>query len=165
MWLVGHRLIEGDLTGSLTPEGQAVLVMLASTRAAGSAPLPIGLPTLAPRRGLDRGETRAERAKVLAANEVFAAKLPDRFCCEDIAGKPGIKLVVLPEGANIPMARVLWAMSFVDDHARDRFYFWLVHRLDRWLDWAKIARRHGAQALSEHLLQLAHADRPAHETG
>lgn len=158
-WLEGHGIADG-LSGPIAPEGRAILVMLASTRSADAAPVPIGLPTIEPARGLDRGTTRKERERIFKANETFALDLPGRFVRETIAGEPGIKLVGLPEGANVPLGRVLWSMTFGDDYARDRMFAWLIHRLDRWIDWTELARRHGAQALSEHLLQLCFADEP-----
>ncbi|MBX9898096.1 MAG: hypothetical protein K2Y17_09395 [Qipengyuania sp.] len=160
-WLVGHKLVKNGLSGGLTPEGHAILVMLASTRSAQSAAVPIGLPTIAPARGLDWGETRDERERVFAANEAFAQGLPNRFERVEAIDQPGIRLVGYPEGPNVPMARVLWSLAFREDHDRDRFYAWLMNRIDRWEAWADMARRQGAQQLFEHLLQLAHADRPA----
>ena len=156
-WLEGHMLAEG-LTGDLTPEGRAILVALASTRGAEAAPIPIGLPTIAPWRGLDGGDTREERERVFKVNETFARDLPGRFVRERINGDPGIKLVGAPTGANIPLGRVLWTMTFADEYARDRLFAWLVHRLDRWEAWAEMANKHGAQAFTEHILRLRFAD-------
>lgn len=156
-WLEGHKLAEG-LTGDLTPEGRAILVALASTRGAEAAPIPIGLPTIAPWRGLDGGDTREERERVFKVNETFARDLPGRFVRERINGDPGIKLVGAPTGANIPLGRVLWTMTFADEYARDRLFAWLVHRLDRWEAWAEMANKHGAQAFTEHILRLRFAD-------
>lgn len=164
-WLVGHRLVKNGLSGGLTPEGHAILVMLASTRSAKSTPVPIGLPAIAPARALDWGTSRDERERVFAANEAFALGLPNRFERAEAVDRPAIRLLGYPEGPNVPMARVLWSLAFREDHDRDRFYAWLVNRIDRWQDWAEIARREGAQQLSEHLLQLAHADRPMFEPG
>ena len=161
LWLDGAGLTDGGLTGSLTLEGRAILVMLASTRSVESAPVPIGLPVLAPRVGLDRGETREERERVLASQEAFACDLPFRFVRASIMRKPGIKLTGIEIGDNIPLTRVLWSMCFPDDHARDRLFAWLSHRLDRWQEWGALVGREGAQALSDHLLQLAFADLPA----
>ena len=73
-WLEGHKLAEG-LTGDLTPEGRAILVALASTRGAGEAPIPIGLPTIARWHGLDGGDSRKERERVFKVNESFALDL------------------------------------------------------------------------------------------
>jgi len=156
-WLKGHRVADG-LTGGITHEGHAMLVTLASTRSAGAAPVPIGLPTIAPARGLDHGSTRAERERVFKANETFALGLPGRFVREVITERPGIKLVGVPEGENVPLGRVLWTMTFGDDFARDRMFAWLIHRLDRWPAWTERARREGAQGLSDHFLQLRFAD-------
>jgi hypothetical protein len=160
-WLEGVGLASNNRVESLTQEGRAVLVMLASTRSAGSAPLPIGLPALTPRMGLDRGETRDERERVLASQEAFARDLPYRFVREAIADRPGIKLMGVQIGSNIPLTRILWSMSFPDDHARDRMFAWLAHRIDRWEEWGELSARKGARVLSELLLELAFADRPA----
>ena len=157
-WLKGHGLSDGF--DKLTTEGRAVLVMLASTRPRSAAPTPIGLPTLVPQRGFDRGETREERERIVAVNEKFALNLPARFVRAEIDEFPGIKLIGPPEGANIPLGRVLWSMTFGDDFARDRLFAWLIHRLDRWEAWTELASLQGAQALSEHFLQLRFADEP-----
>lgn len=156
-WLKGHGLAAG-LNGEITHEGHAILVTLASTRSAGAAPIPIGLPTIDPARGFDDGTTRAERERIFKTNETFALDLPGRFVREEIAERPGIKLLGVPEGANVPLGRVLWSMTFGDDFARDRMFAWLIHRLDRWPAWTDRARSEGAQALSEHFLQLRFAD-------
>jgi len=158
-WLEGQKLCHG-LTERLTPEGRAILVALASTRSADSAPIPIGLPTVAQWRGLDGGETRAERERIFKTNETFALNLPGRFLRERIGNQPGIKLIGAPEGANIPLGHVLWTITFADDHARDRLFAWLIHRLDRWEAWTELASERGAQALTEHLLHLRFADEP-----
>lgn len=160
-WLAGVGLISNNRVEELTHEGRAVLVMLASTRSATSAPLPIGLPTLTRRIGLDQGETKQERERVLAVQEAFARDLPYRFMRDTIGEHPGIKLMGVQIGSNIPLSRVLWSMSFPDDHARDRLFAWLAHRIDRWEEWGELAAHKSARELSELLLELAFADRPA----
>lgn len=165
LWLQSVGLTTRPLGDALTDEGRAVLVMLASTRSATSAPLPIGLATLDPRMGLDHGATREERERVLAAHEAFAQDLPARFVRAAIAGQPGITLVAEQRGRNIPLTRVLWSQVFPDDHARDRLYAWLAGRIDRWEVWADLAEHKGSQALSDRLLLLAFADRPAGPEG
>ena len=156
-WLEGHKLAEG-LTGDLTPEGRAILVALASTRSAEAAPIPIGLPTVAPWRGLDGGDTQEERKRAFKVNAAFAENLPGRFIREQIGREWGIKLIGAPEGPNIPLGRVLWTMTFPDQYARDRLFAWLVHRIDRWEAWTALASKHGAQAFTEHILRLRFAD-------
>ena len=153
-WLEGQGLIEDGLSGALTPEGQAILVALASTRSAGAAPIPIGLATIEPHRGPDGGKTREAFEQILAANERFAHGLPHRFVRETIAELPAIKLIGMPQGQNVPLGRVVWSITCSDRHARDRLYSWLLHRIDRWETWAGLACKRGARALSEHLLQM-----------
>tara|TARA_R110001606_G_scaffold191381_2_gene339311 strand:- start:1028 stop:1279 length:252 start_codon:yes stop_codon:yes gene_type:complete len=72
-----------------------------------------------------------------------------------------IRLVGDGLGPNIPLRRTRWSITFPDQYARDRFYCWLCHRIDRWGDWGTRAWQHGPRALSEYLLQLKFADEPA----
>lgn len=52
-----------------------------------------------------------------------------------------------------------------DSYARDRFYLWLLERIDRWDDWSEMVRKHSARALTEHLIRLAFCDRFAGASG
>jgi hypoxanthine phosphoribosyltransferase len=70
----------------------------------------------------------------------------------------GIKLIGHEMGDAIPLTRVLWALSFPDDYARDRLFGWLAHHLDRWQAWGEMAADGGSRALTEHLLLLRFAD-------
>ncbi|WP_187335338.1 hypothetical protein [Novosphingopyxis iocasae] len=167
-WLITQRLIvyerRGRPHGPLTAEGKAVLLMLASTRSPEHAPIPIGLGWVKARRGLDRGNTRTRLKELLAEQEAFADQLACRFARKTIADLPAIVLIGEGFGPAIPLRRTIWSMTFPDDHARDRFYLWLHERVDRWDAWSEIAATDGGRALSEHLMQLAFADRPI-ETG
>ena len=159
-WLEGLGLSEHGLSGNLTPEGRAVLVMLASTRSRQAAPIPIGLPVFRTTDGPDSAEDPMMRDRIMAQCEAFASKLELRFMRDDLVQQPAIKLIGPPKGNNIPLARTLWSMEFPQSFERDRFYRWLVDRIDRWETWGALARERGAQALTEHLLRLSHADRP-----
>ena len=163
-WLEGLGFADDGLSGRLTHEGRAVLVMLASTRSLQAAPIPIGLPVFRSMTGPDIGNNSAMREDAMARCEAFAGKLELRFVREDLAGRPSIMLVGPPVGANVPLARTLWSIDFPRTHERDRLYRWLVDRIDRWESWAERARQHGAQALTDHLLRLRFADEPL-ETG
>lgn len=46
-----------------------------------------------------------------------------------------------------------------DCYARDRFYLWLLERIDRWDVWTAMVEKQGPRALTEHLMKLAFADR------
>ena len=46
-----------------------------------------------------------------------------------------------------------------DRFARDRFYLWLLERIDRWDEWSEMVSRDGARALTEHFMKLAFCDR------
>jgi hypothetical protein len=163
-WLSAHRLIaphpEGLPQGPLTGEGKAILAMLASTRSVEHAPIPIGMDWVKVRRGLDRGKQRAGLKELLAKQEALADRIPYRFVRKAIADRSGIALIGEGLGPIMPLRRTIWSMTFPDDHARDRFYLWLHERLDRWEVWGEMAEYKGGRMLSEHLLQLAFADRP-----
>lgn len=159
-WLEGLGLTQDGLSNTLTPEGRAVLVMLASTRSRQAAPIPIGLPIFRATTGPDLSDDPVINDQVMAQCEAFASKLVRRFVRDDLAGRPGIKLIGPPEGNNLPLARTLWSIDFPHGYERDRLYRWLVDRIDRWESWAERARLHGAQALTEHLLRLRFADEP-----
>ncbi|QWC56493.1 hypothetical protein F7D01_04750 [Erythrobacter sp. 3-20A1M] len=162
-WLAGQKLLMSqtvaDPNAELSPEGHAVLLMLASTRSPDAAPLAIGLPTLKSFHGLGDTPDQEERDRLIAAQERATLHLQYRFGRKDIAGQPAIVLAGVGLGPNIPLTRVLWSISFADDYARDRMLFWLHERIDRWPDWGELAYRQGARALSERLMQLAFADR------
>jgi hypothetical protein len=159
IWLAREGLLTPD-QNALTPEGLAVLRMLAATQPVGRPPVPLSVPTLLERCGYDRGETREMREHVLKAQEAFARDLPYRFVREEVADKPGITLVGVELGQRMPLTRVLWSMRFADDYARDRMFVWLAHRVDRWPAWGKLAYSRGARALSDVLLQLRFCDEP-----
>jgi hypothetical protein len=162
-WLAGQKLLmpqpEASLDADLSPEGRAVLVMLASTRSPDAAPRAIGLPTLKSFHGLAGKPDQAERDRLIAEQERATLQLQYRFGSKDIAEQPAIVLAGVGLGPNIPLTRVLWSITFADDYARDRMLFWLHERIDRWPDWGELAYRQGARALSERLMQFAFADR------
>ena len=161
-WLQGQRLTSNDfpsaLKGPLTLEGRAVLVMLASTRSPGEAPLPIGLPTITRWHGLNQGLADDERDRIIAEHERAALHLQYRFTRAAIGEIPAIVLSGAALGPNIPLTRKLWSMTFLDHYARDRIWLWLYQRIDRWQPWGELAYERGARALSEHLLQVRFAD-------
>lgn len=140
-----------------TPEARAILVMLASTRRPDAAPLAIGVPTLRSKHGLVI-EDDARLQKVIKELEAYAAKLDYRFERFELNGIAALRLVGDALGPSMPMRRTLWSMIFDDRYARDRFYLWLRHRIDRWSTWGELTDRGGAKALSEHLLKLQFAD-------
>jgi hypothetical protein len=155
-WLQGQGMIKDR---EVTVEGRAAARMLAATRSVNAPDLaPLDFPTLAGMNGLDRGRTRKEREQVMAAQEALGRALRYRFVREPVAGKSGIKLIGHEMGDAIPLTRVLWALSFPDDYARDRLFGWLAHHLDRWQAWGEMAADGGSRSLTEHLLLLRFAD-------
>ena len=157
-WLEGRGLTEHGVNGRLTSEGKAVLKMLASTRGRHLALVPIGLPVFRALDGPVADDDPVVRDAIMQQCEAFASQLAYRFARIEIAGKPAITFTGPPVGDNVPLARMLWSMSFPRAQERDRLYRWLVDRIDRWESWAERIRRNGAQALSEHLLRLRFAD-------
>lgn len=163
-WLEGLGLTGHGLTGDLTHEGRAVMVMLASTRSREAAAIPIGLPVFKATTGPDLGEDPVMREQIMGRCDEFAAKLEYRFVRDDLTGLPGIMLIGPPDGANVPLARTLWSMDFPHAYERDRLFRWLTDRIDRWESWAERALQNGAPALTEHLLRLRFADE-SHDPG
>ena len=91
----------------------------------------------------------------------YTDRLPYRFERVMIGKLNAIRLVGDGMGSNIPLRRTLWSLTFPDQYARDRFYCWLCHHIDRWGDWGTRAWQNGPRALSEYLLQLKFADERA----
>lgn len=166
-WLHSHRLVQAPqvngigLDGPLSPEGRAILRMLASTRPPGEVPLAIGLEWIRGRRGRDHGRERGAMTEMIEKQERFADELDYRFVRGQVQNKPIISLIGLGLGPNIPLRRTVWSMTFPDEYARDRMYLWLHERLDRWSAWGDVAYRRGAKALGEHLLMLSFCDQTA----
>lgn len=158
-WLRGQRLYyqapPNGSEGPLTAEGRAILVMLASTRSPKHAPLPIGLEWVRMRQGIDRGEGDARLSDLIAEHEAFAEKLPCRFLRRQLGQRHAIVLIGDNLGPGVAVRRTLWSLTFPDRFARDRFYLWLLSRIDRWSDWAQEADRGGARTLSDRLLTMA----------
>jgi hypothetical protein len=155
-WLAGQNLIEADgnlATARLTPEGRAVLVMLASTRPADREPLPIGLEGLHPFAKLRPVPDREAMESAILAAE---AKIPNatvRFLRKDMPNRPSIVLVGAAN-ARMPMAETHWSLGFTQTYHRDHLYAWMLAQTDRWQGWFTIAREQRSGALTEHLLTL-----------
>lgn len=163
-WLQSMGLIEAEGLGAyssrdpLTPEGKAVLIMLASTRPAAHTPYPLGMSWITARQGLDRGYDREVVSELIRRQEQYADGLNYRFTRTEIAGKPSIKLVGPDIQQTIPCRRTVWSMTFTDNYARDRFYLWLHERIDRWEAWGELASFKTAPALTTRLLELRFCD-------
>ena len=155
-WLAGQGLIEADGnlgTASLTLEGRAALVMLASTRPTDRAPRPIGIRGLHPFAQLRPAPDREAMEAAILFAEV---KLPNdtvRFLRRDLPDRPSIVLVGAAN-ARMPMAETHWSLGFAQTYHRDRLYTWMLAQADRWQDWFMIAREQRSGALTEHLLTL-----------
>lgn len=150
-----------DQTGRPALEGRAVLLMLIATRTRDDADEQIGLDWIAATRSHARGEDRREAASIVARHEQVAARMAHRFATDMIDGAPVIKLIGLRITQEIPIRSTLWSMSWPDRdrYARDRFYLWLLQRIDRWDAWSEMVTEQGSRALTEHFMKLAFADR------
>ena len=148
-------------TGRPTAEGRAVLLMLIATRTRDDADEEIGLDWIAATRSLARGKDRREAADMVAQRERVAARMAHRFATDMIDGAPVIKLIGLRITREVPVRSTLWSMSWPDRdrYARDRFYLWLLERIDRWDAWSEMVTEQGSRALTEHFMKLAFADR------
>lgn len=144
-----------------TPEGRAVLSMLIATRTRDDAAEDVGLDWIIANRTVSSHSERMAAAEQVERRERVAARMAHRFATDTIGGDPAVKLIGLRITIEIPVRSTLWTMTWSDgdQFARDRFYLWLLERIDRWDDWSDMVMRYGARALTEHLMKLAFCDR------
>ncbi len=161
-WMKSVSLVTG-LPDRLTPEGVAVLLMLIATRTSQDAEEAVGMAWIEANRGVGPLAERAAAEDAVRRGEEVAARMMHRFAVDTIAGLPAVKLIGLRITPAIPVRSTVWSMSWPDRdrHARDRFYLWLLERIDRWDDWSDLVARQGSRALTEHLMRLAFCDRPS----
>lgn len=151
--------------GKLTPEGRGVLQMLIATRSVDHASEQIGLEWIIANRTVTGRDEKQSAAEAVSRREQVASRLLHRFATDTIDGMPCVKLIGLRITQEIPVRSTLWSMSWPvgDQYARDRFYLWLLERIDRWDDWSAIVTEDGVRALTEHLMKLAFCDRFAQQ--
>ena len=144
-----------------TSEGRAVLLMLIATRDRDDANEAIGLDWVAATKGLARGQERKAAAEMVEEREQAASRMAHRFATDTIGGNPVVKLIGLRITSEIPVRSTLWTMTWEDgdSYARDRFYLWLLERIDRWDAWSEMVTEQGTRALTEHFMKLAFCDR------
>ncbi len=152
-----------DTDGRPTPEGRAALLMLIATRTREDAEDQIGLDWINANRTVAGHSERWETAEQVERRGRIAARMAHRFAIDTIGNDPAVKLIGLRITREIPVRSTLWTMTWPDGDrlARDRFYLWLLERIDRWDDWSEMVTRDGARALTEHFLKLAFCDRSA----
>lgn len=145
----------------LTPEGQAVLLMLIATRNRDNAREDVGLDWIIANRTIAGWKERQSAAEQVERREQVAARMMHRFATDEMDGKPAVKLIGLRITREIPVRSTLWSMTWEcqNRYDRDRFYLWLLERIDRWDTWSEMVSREGARALSEHFMKLAFCDR------
>jgi len=148
-----------EAKSALTPEGRSVLLMLAATRDVRDADEGMAQDWIAATNGLARGDARKSAAAMVEEREKTASRMAHRFAIDRVDDKMTVKLIGVKVTSTIPVRSTLWSASFPDEYARDRFYLWLLERIDQWAAWSKISSDHGARALSDHLMKLAFHDR------
>lgn len=146
-----------DTDGRPTPEGRSVLLMLIATRTSEDAAEDVGLDWIIANRTVATHSERMSAAEQIERRECVAARMAHRFATDTLGGVPVVKLIGLRITREIPVRSTLWTMSWHDGdcYARDRFYLWLLERIDRWDEWSEMVTRDGARALTEHLMRLA----------
>ena len=162
MWMQSLGLIQParfvGREGELTADGYSILLMLLTTRPADQIQPPIGLPWINPRQSPHHAKDSQQLDRLIAKHEAYASSLDERFERRTIAGRSTVVLICRDHDARMPLHIVIWSLDFADDYARDRFYIWLLSRIDRWRRWSELAMDSGARALSDHLLSLAFCD-------
>lgn len=151
----------GRNSGQLTPEGRAVLLMLIATRTLDDAQDDVGMDWIVANRTVAGWKERQSATEQVERGEQVAARMMHRFATDEIDGKPAVKLIGLRITREIPVRSTLWTMTWDDQNRydRDRFYLWLLERIDRWDTWSEMVSREGARALTEHFMKLAFCDR------
>ena len=159
-WLEASDLVARQ-GKELTAEGRSALLMLIATRTREDAEDDVGLGWIDARRGFAGPAERKRTASMVRESEAVASRMAHRFAVDELAGLPAVKLIGLRITREIPVRSTVWSMSWPDRdrHARDRFYLWLLERIDRWDDWSELVAAHGSRALTEHLMRLAFCDR------
>jgi hypothetical protein len=162
-WLASIGLTEPApqvtaLSAPLSDLGRSVLAMLQATREPGWAPLPYRDVKKAVRSA---GATEADtgREDALQAFEREVALLPYVFAREQVHHSHVLTLTGTRGEARVPLRRVMWSQSFSDPKGRDDFFAWIAERVDRWEDWGELAYRRGADALTQHFINLLVATR------
>jgi len=159
-YLIATGLL-GEEDGRLTSEGRAALLMLIATRTRKDAVDKVGLTWIVANRTVADHSERRRAAKVVERRERVAARMMHRFATDTVGGDPIVKLIGLRITPEIPVRSTLWTMAWSDGdrYARDRFYIWLLERIDRWDEWSEMVTSQGARALTEHFMKLAFCDR------
>ena len=154
-WLQAAGLLQpggGPMGAHVTPEGASVALMLLVTRPSELEAVPFGAAAVrafgSPGSPTECSRVAFDAADGPSASYPYAIVRETRFRRHEIA-----MLHRDPEDA-IPMARTIWSVSCPDAATRDRLFAWAHDRLDRWTAWGQMAKEHGAQVLSQHLLSL-----------
>lgn len=165
-WLEAMGLFS-SLNQRPTSEGRAAVLMLIATRTTQDSRNDVGLDWIRAHRSMASPADRRNAEDMVRRNEATASRMAHRFAVAEINGLPAVKLIGLRITPEIPVRSTVWSMCWPDrdSHARDRFYLWLLERIDRWDDWNEIVAQHGSRALTELLMRLAFCERFATTIG
>lgn len=157
-WLASIGMLDvperGDpLSANLSDEGRAVMRMLQATRNPAWVDLPMGAVVEAVHKANLQGADEAREA-ALRSFEGGMTPLRHIFARERAGRAHLVTLTSIDLGERMPVRRVVWSISFLDESARDDLFGWLAGRVHRWSDWGGIARAKGAHGLTAHLLNL-----------
>ena len=125
-WLIQQKLVAPQAVGGLTldapltPEGLAILVMLASTRSIKDSPLPLGMSWIRARRGLDHGTDRKAILDLVERQVAFVRRLDYRLVRCELHERPALKMIGIDTRLSVPRSRTVWSMVHADEYARDR---------------------------------------------
>lgn len=159
-FLVSHGLVDVD-EHRPTPEGRAVLMMLMATRSNEEVQDGVGIDWVAATNFGASSEARRNALEMAAERQQTASRMKHRFARDTLNGRPVVTFISFKMTREIPLRSTVWSMSWErgDEHSRDRFYLWLLERIDRWDAWSELISRGGTRALTEHLMKLAFCDR------
>lgn len=158
-WLISVGLFEDDgnpRSTLISAEGHAVLLMLVATRPAVLDGIGVSPAAYRILRALD-GVVGPPESRIAAA-EAASRLEPQAFVREEVSREPAISLVMRDGGGLVAFSRTVWSLGFADEDDRDRFFLWLVERVDRWDAWTGIAHKRGGVALTQHLFAMLVAE-------
>ncbi|MBD3775235.1 MAG: hypothetical protein IE921_16845 [Rhodobacteraceae bacterium] len=96
-----------------------------------------------------------------AEREEGVSRMKHRFARDTLNGRPVVTFISFKMTREIPLRSTVWSMSWDkgDDHSRDRFYLWMLVRIDHRDAWSELTSQGGTRALTRHLMELAFCDR------
>lgn len=162
-WLIVEGLVSHDHQRRYAPHvltalGVSAMKMLLITRPHAITSMSIGGEAIALLRAMEKVVGPADAR--MASIEDAASGLDSAFVRDRRRGDFTIVLLRRDPDGELTLTRTIWAVTLPTEEARDRFYWWICQRIDRWGRWTEMAWRQGGQRLSHHLLALLGATLP-----